>query len=67
MEGIAEDSVRFAHYGPSHNLLRPADSGTRILRAPPPTRVRGWTRLRNPFHPPYSATYGLFEICLRII
>ena len=20
----AEDSVRFAHYGPSHNLLRPA-------------------------------------------
>ena len=24
MEGIAEDSVRFAHYGPSHNLLRPA-------------------------------------------
>ena len=21
---IAEDSVRFAHFGPSHNLLRPA-------------------------------------------
>ena len=52
MEGIAEDFVRFAHSGPSHNLLRPADRGTRILRAPPPARVRGWTRLRNPFHPP---------------
>ena len=52
MGGIAEDSVRFAHYGPSHNLLRPANSGTRILRAPPPARVRGWTRLHNPFHPP---------------
>ena len=51
MEGIAEDYVRFAHYGPSHNLLRPANGGTRILRAPPPARVRGWTRLRNPFHP----------------
>ncbi len=24
MIGIAEDSVRFAHSGPSHNLLRPA-------------------------------------------
>ena len=24
MIGIAEDSVRFAHFGPSHNLLRPA-------------------------------------------
>ena len=24
MAGIAEDSVRFAHSGPSHNLLRPA-------------------------------------------
>ena len=24
MVGIAEDSVRFAHSGPSHNLLRPA-------------------------------------------
>ena len=23
MVGIAEDSVRFAHFGPSHNLLRP--------------------------------------------
>ena len=52
MKVIAKDSVRFAHYGPSHNLLRPANSGTRILRAPPPARVRGWTRLRNPFHPP---------------
>ena len=26
--------------------------GTRILRAPPPARVRGWTRLRNHYHPP---------------
>ena len=25
--------------------------GTRILRAPPPARVRGWTRLRNHYHP----------------
>ena len=24
MVGIAEDSVRFAYFGPSHNLLRPA-------------------------------------------
>ena len=24
MAGIAEDFVRFAHSGPSHNLLRPA-------------------------------------------
>ena len=24
MVGIEEDSVRFAHSGPSHNLLRPA-------------------------------------------
>ena len=24
MTGITEDSVRFAHSGPSHNLLRPA-------------------------------------------
>ena len=28
--------------------------GTRILRAPPPARVRGWTRLRNTCHPPSS-------------
>ena len=26
MIGIAEDSVRFAHSVPSHNLLRPADA-----------------------------------------
>ena len=26
MMGIAEDSVRFAHSGPSYNLLRPADA-----------------------------------------
>ena len=28
--------------------------GTRILRAPPPARVRGWTRPRNTCHPPSS-------------
>ena len=26
--------------------------GTRILRSPPPARVRGWTRLHNHCHPP---------------
>ena len=31
----------------------PAWSSTTCLRrAPPATRVRGWTRLRNPYHPP---------------
>jgi hypothetical protein len=36
---ISEDSVRFAHYGPSQ-----------LRWAPPPTHVRGWTCLRNHFH-----------------
>ena len=72
---IAEDSVRFAHSGPSHNLLRPAIA--ELVSCGPlsgglkpycsctkvhwtfskgthdPARVRGWTRLRNHYHPPY--------------
>ncbi len=49
---IAEDSVRFAHSGPSHNLLRPAIAELVSCGPLPPARVRGWTRLRNPYHPP---------------
>ena len=36
------------HSGPSHNLLRHCYAITCILRAPPPIRVRGWTRPRTP-------------------
>ena len=37
----------------------PAWSSTTCLRrAPPATRVRGWTRLRNHYHPP-SWIYGI--------
>ena len=43
---IAEDSVRFAHSGPSHCHLRHRCAITCCQRAPPATRVRGWTRLR---------------------
>ena len=38
------DSVRCAHCGPSQRLLRPRCARTYIRRAPPPARVRGWTR-----------------------
>ena len=38
------DSVRCAHSGPSQRLLRPRYARTCIRRAPPPARVRGWTR-----------------------
>ena len=49
---IAEDSVRFAHSGPSHCYLRHRCAITCYQRAPPATRVRGWTRLRNHcYHP----------------
>ena len=52
MIGIAEDSVRFAHSGPSHNLLRPAIAEL-VSCGPLPLPVSGgWTRLRNPYHPP---------------
>ncbi len=50
MIGIEEDFVRFAHSGPSQRFLR----GLRPLVSvghPPATRVRGWTRLLNPYHP----------------
>ena len=43
---IAEDSVRFAHSGPSQRILRGL-STTCLRRAPPPAHVRGWTCLRN--------------------
>ena len=51
MIGIAEDSVRFAHSGPSQRFLRGLTT-TCLRRAPPASRVRGWTRLRNHYHPP---------------
>ena len=52
MIGIAEDSVRFAHFGPSHNLLRPTIAEL-VSCGPLPLPVSGgWTRLRNPYHPP---------------
>jgi hypothetical protein len=45
------------HSGPSHNLLRPACRGTRILRAPRPCPcVRGWTRLREGISLPPDAS-----------
>ena len=48
---IAEDSVRFAHSGPSQRILRGLTT-TCLRRAPPATRVRGWTRLLNHDYPP---------------
>ena len=33
---IAEDSVRFANYGPSHNLLRPALRNSYLAGPTPP-------------------------------
>ena len=47
------DSIRCAHSGPSQRLLRPRYAGTCIRRAPPPARVRGWTR------PPAAASCRL--------
>ena len=47
-----EDSVRVAHSGPSHCHLRHRCAITCCQRAPPATRVRGWTRLRNHYYPP---------------
>ncbi len=47
------DSVRCAHSGPSQRLRRPRCAGTCIRRAPPPARVRGWTR------PPAAASRRL--------
>ena len=48
---IAEDSVRFAHSGPSQRILRGLTT-TCLRRAPPPAHVRGWTGLRNHCYPP---------------
>ena len=48
---IAEDSVRFAHSGPSQRILRGLTT-TCFRRTPPATRVRGWTRLLNHDYPP---------------
>ena len=47
------DSVRCAHPGPSQRLQRPRCARTCIRRAPPPARVRGWTR------PPAAASRRL--------
>ena len=49
---IAEDSVRFAHSGPSHNLLRPAIAELVSCGPLPLPNVRGWTCLRNHYYPP---------------
>ena len=40
------------HYGPSHNLLRPAYCGTRILRAPSPYPCPGVDRSASGCCPP---------------
>ncbi len=67
------DSIRCAHSGPSQRLLRPRCARTCIRRAPPPARVRGWTRppaaasrrllpspcAKRPFLPPGPASYCL--------
>ena len=42
---LFEDSARFARSGPSHRHLRHRCAITCSRRAPPPARVRGWTRL----------------------
>ena len=56
---IEEDSVRFAHSGPSHCHLRHRYAITCCQRAPPATRVRGWTRLINHYYPPS------FNMCIK--
>ena len=38
------NSARFARSGPSQRFLRPCSARTCLRRAPPPARVRGWTR-----------------------
>ena len=55
---IAEDSVRFAHSGPSQRFLRGLAT-TCLRRAPPPAHVRGWTCLRNHYYPPSFYTCHL--------
>ena len=59
---IAEDSVRFAHSGPSHCHLRHRCAITCCQRAPPATRVRGWTRLSNHYYTPSSMAMGGYTI-----
>ena len=53
---IAEDSVRFAHSGPSHNLLRPAIAELVSCGPLPPARVRGGDT------PPQSLSSSLLKI-----
>ena len=54
---IEEDSVRFAHSGPSQRFLR----GLRPLVSVGPLPlygVRGWTRLLNHYYPPSDNAEG---------
>ena len=55
MTVIAEDSVRFAHSGPSHNLLRPASRNS-YLAGPTPCPCPGVDT------PPQSQSSSLLEI-----
>ena len=61
---IAEDSVRFAHSGPSQRILRGLTT-TCLRRAPPATRVRGWTRLLNHYCPPSWKTLAINWLIFR--
>ena len=45
---LFEDSAHFVRSGPSHRHLRHRFAITCCRRAPPPSRVRGWTRLSEP-------------------
>ena len=55
MVGIAEDSVRFAHSGPSHNLLRPASRNS-YLAGPSPCPCPGVDT------PPQSLPFSFLKI-----
>ena len=61
LEMIVEDSVRSAHSGPSQRFLRGLPT-TCLRRAPPPARVRGWTRLHN--HLPLNRIIWKHECCM---
>ena len=45
---LFEDSAHFVRSGPSHRHLRHRFATTCCRRAPPPSRVRGWTRPSEP-------------------
>ena len=53
------DSVRCAHSGPSHRHLRHRCAITCCRRAPPPARVRGWTRPPAPGLPALLPTMAI--------